>query len=155
MLRLHGFPSSNYHNVVKLTLLEKAIEFEEVLVYTGAGDRYRPDFLTLSPQGKVPCLETEQGFLTESRSIVRYLEDVHPARPMYPDEPFARAKVCELTQVIDLYFELAARRVLRNFFTRSPPPAAIAREVRETLDRTEVTLARLSRFDEFLSGDRF
>ena len=70
MLRLHGFSSSNYYNVVKLALLEKGAEFEEVVVYTGAGPDYRPEYLDRSPLGKVPCLETEHGFLTESRCII-------------------------------------------------------------------------------------
>jgi glutathione S-transferase len=155
MLRLHGFSSSNYYNVAKLTLLEKQIPFEEVLVYTGAGPRYRPDYLEMSPQGKVPCLQTEQGFLTESRCIIDYLESTHPSLPLYPEDPFRRAKVGELTQIIDLYFELAARRVLRNFFTRKPPPQSIADDVRSTLARTAETLGRLARFDEFLAGDAF
>lgn len=155
MLRLHGFSSSNYYNVVKLTLLEKGIEFEEVLVYTGAGEKYRPDYLQMSPQGKVPCLETPEGCLTESRCIVRYLEEIHPEPALFPKEPFARAKVDEATQIIDLYFELAARRLLRNFFTGSKPPASIAEEVRSTLARTAGTLGRLARFEPFLLGEAF
>ena len=64
MLVLHGFSSSNYYNLVKLALLEKQLPFEERLVYTGASDDYRPDYLELSPIGKVPCLETSAGMLT-------------------------------------------------------------------------------------------
>ena len=35
MIKLHGFSASNYYNVPKLALLEKGVEFEEVLSYTG------------------------------------------------------------------------------------------------------------------------
>jgi len=155
MLKLHGFSASNYYNVAKLTLLEKRVEFEEVLVYTGAGETYRPDFLTMSPQGKVPCLETKHGFLSETRAIAAYLEDAHPEPALYPRDPFARAKVHELTQVLDLYVDLPVRRVLRNFFSRSKPPASIADEVRATLAKTARTLTRLAGFDSFLVGDEF
>jgi glutathione S-transferase len=155
MLKLHGFSSSNYYNVAKLTLLEKRLEFEEVLVYTGAGDKYRPDFLTMSPQGKVPCLETEHGFLSETRAISTYLEDAYPNPALYPQDAFARAKVHELTQVLDLYVDLPVRRILRNFFSRSKPPASVADEVRATLGKTARTLTRLGRFDSFLVGDAF
>ena len=30
MLRLHGFAFSNYHSLVKVVLLEKGVDFEEV-----------------------------------------------------------------------------------------------------------------------------
>ena len=51
MLKLHGFPSSNYYNIPKLALLEKGIEFEEVLCFVGAGEEYKPDYLNKSPMG--------------------------------------------------------------------------------------------------------
>src|SRR5687768_12132413 len=122
MLRLHGFSSSNYYNVVKLAMLEKGVPFEEVTVYTGAGPNYRPDYLDASPLGKVPCLETDAGFLTESRCIVDYIERTQAGPPLYPTEPFARAKMLELTQMIDLYLELPARRLIGNMFAQKPPP---------------------------------
>jgi glutathione S-transferase len=36
MQKLHGFASSNYHNVVKLVLIEKGLAFEEVTAYPPA-----------------------------------------------------------------------------------------------------------------------
>ena len=48
MLKLCGFAGSNYHNKVKLALLEKGIPFEEELVLVGETD---PE---ASPLGKVP-----------------------------------------------------------------------------------------------------
>jgi glutathione S-transferase len=155
MLKLHGFSASNYYNVAKLALLEKGLEFEEVLVYTGAGEDYRPDYLDKSPLGKVPCLETDEGFLTESRCIVDYLERVHPQPALYPQGAFARAKLLELTQIIDLYLELPARRLLPNFFTRTPPADAVAAEVRDVISKGCGALAKLARFERFLLGDRF
>ena len=52
MYKLHGFALSNYYNLVKLALLEKALPFEEVAVFPPA----KPDFLQKSPMGKIPCL---------------------------------------------------------------------------------------------------
>jgi glutathione S-transferase len=155
-LKLHGFSASNYYNIVKLALLEKDLPFEEVRVYTGANERYRPDYLTQSPLGKVPCLETPQGFLTESRCILEYLEDAYPERPLMPRDPFARAKLRELTQVIDLYLELAVRRVLPYFFAGKPPHESIQKDVRKVVQGGGRAVAALARFDRpFLFGDTF
>lgn len=156
MLVLHGFSSSNYYNIVKLALLEKGVPFEEKAVYTGAGEKYRPDYLDSSPLGKVPALQTDEGFITESRCIVDYIERAYPQQPLYPSSPFAIGKLNELTQIVDLYLELAARRVLPNFFARKPPPENIARDVRATLEKGAKAIAKLGRFDGYiLGGDRF
>lgn len=156
MLVLHGFSSSNYYNVVKLALLEKELPFEERVVYTGAGERYRPEYLAQSPIGKVPCLETSEGTLTESRCIIDYLERAYPQAPLYPAAPFAIAKQNELAQVIELYLELAARRLLPNLFAGKAPPDNIARDVRATLHKGVAALTRLARFDGYvLGGERF
>jgi len=154
MLVLHGFSSSNYHNVVKLALLEKQLPFEEAVVYPGAGERYRPDYLAHSPLGKIPCLQTEHGYISESRCIIDYLERAHPERPLYPSEPFAIAKLLELTQTVDLYLELAVRRVLPNFFAGKPVPDSIANDVRSTLNKGSRALAQLASFDNFALGDQ-
>ena len=155
MLKLHGFSASNYYNVAKLALLEKGVPFEEVVVYTGAGGGYRPDYLAASPLGKVPCLETEGGFLSESRCIVDYIERALPGPALYPRDPFAQAKLLELTQIIDLYLELAARRILPNLFARKPPPERVAKEVLEVVGNGAEALRRLASFDAYLLGEQF
>jgi glutathione S-transferase len=155
MLALHGFSSSNYYTVVKLTLLEKGFPFEERLVYTGASDDYRPDYLLQSPIGKVPCLQTSEGTISESRCIIDYLERTYPERPLYPSTPFAIAKQNELAQAIELYLELAVRPVIPNMVTGKPPPENIARTVRANLSRGIQALTRLASFEGYiLGGDR-
>ena len=52
MIKLHGFSASNYYNVPKLALLEKSVEFEEVLSYT-AGPKYNPN-TWIKALGKCP-----------------------------------------------------------------------------------------------------
>jgi glutathione S-transferase len=153
MLKLHGFSASNYYNVAKLALLEKALPFEEVLVYAGAGPRYRPDYLKASPIGKVPCLETEHGYLSETRPILDYLEALQPS--LYPQDPFAKAKLRELMQVIELYLELQARRLLPNFFARKPPSERVANEILGALEMGVRALRALASFEQFVFGETF
>lgn len=156
MLVLHGFSSSNYYNVVKLALLEKQLPFEERIVYSGAGDAYRPDYLEHSPIGKVPCLETSAGTLTESRCIIDYLERTYPERPLYPRTAFEIAKQNELAQVIELYLELAVRPLIPNMVGGKPPPESIARVVRANASKGVHALTRLGHFEGYiLGGDQF
>lgn len=115
MLRLHGFASSNYHNVVKVALIEKQIEFEEVTAYPPADEAFK----SKNPTGRYPCLELADGsFLGETKVILNYLEEAFPEIPLLPADPLERARVREMMEIIDLYLELQARR--------GPDPSGIA-----------------------------
>src|SRR5690606_10371868 len=112
MLKLYGFPVSNYYNVVKAALLEKGMAFEEVQTQASGA----PEYLAISPMGKVPCLETPQGAFSESQVMLDYLEEAQPEPRLYPADAFARAKVRELLRVLELYLELPARRLYPEAF---------------------------------------
>lgn len=155
MIRLHGFSASNYYNVPKLALLEKGIEFEEVLSYTGVGPKYKPEYLDISPLGKVPALETPEGFISESRATLEYIERAYPEQPLLPATPFGVAKVQELSQFIELYFELVARRLIPNMLMGTPPDPAVLKEVESSLNKAVAALPKLSSFDNFAYGDQF
>jgi glutathione S-transferase len=133
MLRLHGFSASNYYNVPKLAFLEKGVSFEEVESYTGVGPKYKPEYLDKSPLGKVPALETEEGFISESRAILEYIESAYPQHPLLPASAFGTAKVQELSQFIELYFELVARRVIPNLLSGTTPEPTVLKRFRRVL----------------------
>lgn len=155
MIKLHGFSSSNYYNVPKLALLEKGVEFEEVLSYSGAGPNYKPEYLDKSPLGKVPALETPEGFISESRAILDYIERTYPEPSLLPSSPFDIAKVQELAQFIELYFELVARKLIPNLFNGVTPHPAVLKEVETNLDKAAAALPKLSTFETFAYGDQF
>ena len=81
MLKLCGFAGSNYHNKVKLALLEKGIAFEEQLTWVGETDT------DATPLGKVPYLLTEQGALCESTILLEYIEQQYPTPRLLPAKP--------------------------------------------------------------------
>jgi glutathione S-transferase len=155
MLKLHGFSSSNYYNVPKLALLEKGVAFEEIVSYTGVGPKYKPEYLDKSPLGKVPALETDEGFISESRAILEYIERAHPTPALLPATPFGAAKVQELAQFIELYFELVARRLIPNLLGGTAPAPAALQEFEANIGKAVPALAKLSSFEPFAYGDQF
>src|SRR5437879_12271646 len=96
MLKLCGFHISNYHNKVRIALLEKGVPFEE-------DPSCRPcqedEFLARTPMGKVPFLELDGTTLAESQVICEYLEETYPQKSLYPADPLARAKRSEERRV--------------------------------------------------------
>lgn len=96
MTKLHGFAVSNYYNMVKFALLEKGAKFEEVAAMPSQENDYKAE----SPMGKVPCLETDKGFLSETNVILEYIEASHASPALLPADAFAAAKVREVMKVV-------------------------------------------------------
>src|SRR5260370_6896061 len=129
MLKLCGFHVSNYHNKVRIALLEKGVPFEEDANCTPS---QKEDWLARSPIGKVPIVELDGGRrIAESEVICEYLEEAFPPKPTLPQDPFERAKVRELVTFIELHIELVARRLYgKVFFGRD-----VSEEVRQSVEK--------------------
>ncbi len=149
MVVLHGFPYSNYHNIVKHTLMIKGIDFEERITYPGM-----PELLAVNPTGKVPAMTTAQGVtLAESSVLVEYLEDAYPQQSLFPSDPEEKAQVRQVMKVAELYLELPARRLLPFAMTKSAPPKELVAEVQAVLDRGTAALSQLAKFKPYVCGD--
>lgn len=150
MLKLYGFPLSNYYNKVKLVLLEKGVPFEEVLVPFGAEGKAGK-----SPLGKVPYIETEQGFLSESQAIVEYIEARWPTPALMPADPWQAAKVRELITYCDLHVELCARQLYPQAFFGGTLSDKFIERVKGDLSRNLAAFKQLVRFAPYAAGDTF
>lgn len=150
MLKLHGLLISNYYNMVKHVLQLKGVAFEEVLAIPGAD----PAYLDKSPVGKVPCIETERGYLVETNVILDYIEDVYPQPALAPTDPWERAKMKELMKVAELYIELQGRRLMPVLMFGAPLDKAVADEVRTTLQKGAAALRQLGQFKPYLLGEQ-
>lgn len=149
MLKLCGFQVSNYHNKVRLALLEKGVVFEEDALCTPS---QKEEWLARSPMGKVPIVELDGGRrLAESQAICEYLEDAYPERRLYPKDPYARAKARELIIVIELHVELVARRLYGTFWGK-PPTEELKQAVEPELAKGVRALKALARFEPYIAG---
>jgi len=149
MLKLHGFPVSNYTNMVAFALLEKGVPFEYVLTMPEQGT----EFLARSPRGKVPFLETPQGYINETSVILEYLEDAGQGKPLLPQDPYERAVARSLMKEIEIYIELPARSCFAEAFFGGRVPDAIKAKAREDLLAGFATLKRHGRFSPYVAGD--
>ena len=150
MVKLCGFRVSNYHNKVRLVLLEKGIEHEEDASCT---PKQSEEYLARSPMGKVPFLELDGGVrLTESQVICEYLEEAYPQKPLLPRDPLQRAKVRELVTHMELYLELPVRRTYGFVFFGRPVDEAVKQAVEKDLAKGVRAFKALARFDPYLAG---
>lgn len=92
MLKLYHTPISGNSRRVWITLLEKEIPFEQVLVNLD-GDQFQPEFLAISPFHHIPVLEDEGFIIVESLAILDYLEAKYPTPALLPTDAKALATV--------------------------------------------------------------
>jgi len=149
MLKLCGFRISNYHNKVRLALLEKGVPHEED---PGCLPSQKDDWVGRSPMGKVPILEVDGTTLSESEVICEYLEDAFPQKPLLPKDPIARARVRELVTHLELHMELVARRLYGAVFFGGKVSDETREQVQKDLAKGVRTLQRLAKFDPFIAG---
>lgn len=151
MLKLYGFPLSNYYNRIKIVLLEKAIPFEEVLAVPGKDETIKSH----SPARKIPFIEVNGEFLGESSVIFEYLEETYPSTPLLPEPLMERARVRELSTMIDLHLEQVARRLYPEAFFGGKVSDETKQEVERDLRRGVRAFEKLRKFSPYICGDRF
>ncbi len=152
MITLYGFTLSNYHNKVKMVLLEKGAEFEEELVHPL---RLDPSLLEATPLGKIPFIRVDGQTLCESQVIVDYLEARFPSPALVPSDPLAAAKVRELCTFVDLHLELVARELYAQAFFGATVSDGTKARVQKLLTKNIAGFKRLARFSPYLAGDSF
>ena len=57
----------------------------------------------VSPLGRIPILETDQGVIPESEVIAEYIDEIYPQRSMLGQTPIERAKVRVISRIGDTY----------------------------------------------------
>ena len=151
MLKLCGFPISNYFNKARIAMLEKGLPFE---LDPACRPSQEEAFLARSPMGKVPFLEMDGGAqLSESQVICEYLEDAYPQKPLYPRDALERARVRELITIMELHMELIARRLYPHaFFGRGPASEELRQAVEKELAKGVRAFRMRAKFDPYVAG---
>ncbi len=147
MIKLYGFPISNYYNIAKAALLEAGAEFEDVRTMPSQKD----DYLAISPMGKVPAMAVHGACLTEASVMVDYVAE-NLGGSLYPADPVAKAQVRELMRYVDLYIDLAARPCFGEALFGGTVPDAIKEKSRADLEQGVSALKRRARFEPYIAG---
>ncbi len=88
-LRLFSWPTPNGHKI-HILLEELGLPHELIPVNIGAGEQFRPEFLAITPNHRIPAIEDDGFALFESGAIMMYLCEKH-ASPLLPASGPARA----------------------------------------------------------------
>lgn len=150
MIKLYGLRMSNYYSLTKALLIEKGLDFEEVKRPPSQDE----DFLALSPMGKMPAIETDGVYLSESLAIANYLESLQPQPALLPNDAMQAAKVIELVCHLKLDVELVARRLLPEVLFKQPVSEETKAAVKADLSKGMKAVDRLFVGAPYAAGDQ-
>jgi glutathione S-transferase len=151
MIKLYGLRMSNYYSLTKALLIEKGLEFEEVK----APPSQKEEYLQRSPMGKMPSIEVDGEFMSESLAIFNYVERLQPEPALLPSDPFAAGKVMELVCHVKLNIELVARRCLPELLFSKPVSDETKEQVKVELAKGMKAVTRLYVCDPYAAGADF
>ena len=109
-LTLYGYWRSSCSWRVRIALAHKGVEhaYRPVNLVRDGGEQLRDEYRAKNPMAQVPLLEFEQGGavrrVSQSVAIIELLEDLFPAPPLLPADPYLRARARQLELRADEVF---------------------------------------------------
>jgi glutathione S-transferase len=118
-MKLYYFPYAPNPTKVRAYIAEKGIEIEQILVNIRTDEQKSETHLQRNPTGTLPVLELDNGdYLTESLTIIEYLEELYPNPNMIGSNPLERANVREVERQVEHEILLRVIRIVHA--TNSP-----------------------------------
>jgi len=156
-LTLHSAWRATAPYRVRIGLALKGVEYDYAVLDLIAGDQRAPAYRAVNPQGLAPALDLGDGhILTQSLSILEWLEETRPDPPILPRSPLDRATVRTMAGIIacDIH-PLNNTRVGRKLNQLGVPQAEITAWIhgwiRDGFDALEPMVARHG--GQFAFGD--
>jgi glutathione S-transferase len=158
VIKIWGRNTSSNVQKVMWAVSEIGLPHERIDVGGPFGKNREAAYLAMNPNGLVPTLEEEDGFLLwESNSIVRYLAAKHRAAMLEPADLRARARA---SAWMDWQLSVLAPAITPGFIglIRTPPEKRDHAAIEESKKRTTAAIAILDTAlakTAYVAGDTF
>ena len=158
MIKIWGRNTSANVQKVMWAIAEIGLPHERIDIGGPFGKNREPAYLAKNPNGLVPTLEEDDGFvLWESNSIVRYLAAKHRAGVLEPADPHTRARA---NAWMDWQLSVAAPAIADAFMglIRTPPEKRNHAAIEESKNRTIAAMTILDSElgkSAYVAGDTF
>lgn len=151
-MKLYTSPLSPYSARVRASLYYKGLQ-AEMIKPSSLGGMTSSAFKAITPIGKIPVLVLDDGFtITESDSIVEFLEELHPHPALRPANPLLRARARMLSRIVELYV-MGAIVGLQPMMPISLHQAPLARDEKRISIHAPQLIKSLDDLEHFLSKE--
>ena len=116
VLKIYGIPVSVHTRKAIVVAIAKRLPHEVVSVVPVLPSNPPPNWLELSPTGKIPALADGDFVVSDSAAICAYLDRLQPEPPIYPHAPQAYAQALSLEQYAGYLFGEVVRPLFREVF---------------------------------------
>ncbi len=93
--------SASYRVRIALNLKNIKYEYRPVHLLNNGGEQHGPEYRKLNPLKQVPCLIHAGHPIAQSMAIFDYLENISPEPHLFPLEPFDRAVVTQICEIVN------------------------------------------------------
>ncbi len=158
MIKIWGRNTSSNVQKVMWAIGEIGLPHERIDIGGPFGKNRDPAYLAMNPNGLVPTLEEEDGFLLwESNTIVRYLATKHRATVLEPVDLHAQARA---SAWMDWQLSVLAPAITPGFvgLIRTPPEKRDHAAIEESKKRTTAAITILDgqlAKTAYVAGDAF
>ena len=100
---LYGYfrSSASYRVRIAMNLKNLKYEYKAVHLINNGGEQHNQEYKKLNPSEQVPTLVHNGKALGQSMAIIQYLDEVAPETPLFPAEPFEKARVIQFCEIIN------------------------------------------------------
>jgi len=158
VIKIWGRNTSSNVQKVMWTIGEIGLPYERIDIGGQFGKNREAEYLAINPNGLVPTLEEEDGYLLwESNTIVRYLAAKHGSSLLEPADLRTRANA---SKWMDWQLSVASPAIFGCFWglVRTPPEKRNHAEIEESKKKTTAAMTMLDRQlakTAYLAGDAF
>jgi glutathione S-transferase len=158
MIKIWGRNTSSNVQKAMWAIGEIGLPYERIDIGGPFGKNREPAYLAMNPNGLVPTLEEEDGFLLwESNSIVRYLAAKHRSTVLEPADLRTRANA---SKWMDWQLAVAAPAIFECFWglIRTPPEKRNHAAIEDSKKKTTAAMAMVDQQlakTAYLAGDGF
>ena len=152
-MKLYGRRLSPFVERVCLQIAYKGLEHEVVLTPIPGEDLKSPEYLAISPLGKIPLLEDGDFCLPESAVIGEYIEEKFPEIPTMPEDLRQKARVRLIIRVFDLYVLPPLFYLIAQLRVEGRDEAIMAEKLTETVKGLDLVEGLIDDGPYMVGGD--
>jgi glutathione S-transferase len=119
-----------------IALEDAGADYSTVRISFAAEEQRKPEYLAITPKGRVPALVTDEGILTETPAILAFIAQSFPRARLAPlDDPFSFAQVQAVNSYLCSTLHVAHSHRMRGYRWADEPAAieAMQRKVPESV----------------------